>query len=114
MPLTTTSDRVRWGKSAANRMATAPLALAPTMCAESTPALSITWLTNLARLGSECSKDCRMPHPWQIRADQPILLGHARHPRVPFRARFEGAMDQYHRLGLFPRLAQPVFPIEMV
>src|SRR5438094_10323311 len=39
-----------------NRIATAPPVFAPTIWADSTPALSITCVTNLARLGSEYSK----------------------------------------------------------
>ena len=62
----------------------------------------------------EAARNVGMAKSWQVRPDEAILLGHTRHPRIPFHARFVIAVDQHHRLWLPPGFAQPVFSIEEV
>ena len=50
----------------------------------------------------------------QVRPDQPILLRHPRHPRVPFDAGFVVAVDEDHGFRLAPGLPQPVFSVEVI
>ncbi len=50
----------------------------------------------------------------QIGPDQPVFLGHARNPGVPFGARFVIAVNEHGRLRLAPRLSKPVLAIEEI
>ena len=87
------------------------------MCADSTPALSITCVTKVARLASEYWKPAGIlewPSPGRSDPDQTILLRHSRHPPVPFHARFVVAVDEDGRFGLSPRFTQPVLSVEEI
>jgi hypothetical protein len=63
----------------------------PIMYAESTPVLSITCVTKVARLARrifEAARHVGMPKSGVVRPDHAILLRHARHPSVPFHGGF--------------------------